>query len=263
MDPTLSGDIYRAIPLFINNNFGFCYSEKYGLNERMKLQQLFQVMVQSLALIKSVIIWKRIGIFLVSILKNHLISVWATLVSSKKEVEKIERKTAAMTLLLLTAFAAVIGGLIMTTQATETNSTTSTIEDLDVNANVFQGMMTGDQAFGGEMGFRRGPRGHGVFMSGMGNIEVSSEYTANVNTILDGDSDVQDLISQGYNVTSINPIVKNVIEADGTLATKATTALITLQNGTSGYATVSVNVEQAKVTQIVIITRTVIDKTTT
>ena len=100
-------------------------------------------------------------------------------------------------------------------------------------------------------------------MGGMGNIEVSSEYTANVNTILDGDSDVQDLISQGYNVTSINPIVKNVIEADGTLVTKATTASVTLQNGTSGYATVSVDVEQAKVTQIVIITRTVIDKTTT
>ena len=100
-------------------------------------------------------------------------------------------------------------------------------------------------------------------MGGMGNIEVSSEYTANVNTILDGDSDVQDLVSQGYNVTSINPIVKNVIEADGTLVTKATTASVTLQNGTSGYATVSVDVEQATVTQIVIITRTVIDKTTT
>jgi hypothetical protein len=200
---------------------------------------------------------------LVLILKNHLISVSATSVSGKTEVEEIERKTAAISLLLLTAFAAVIGGLIMTTQATVSNSTTSTVEDLNGNANMFQGMIAGDQGFGGEMGFGRGPRGHGGFMGSMGNIEVSSEYTANVNTILDGDSDVQNLISQGYNVTSINPIVKNVVEADGTLATKATTALVTLQNGTSGYATVSVDVEQAKVTQIVIITRTVIDKTTT
>jgi hypothetical protein len=103
----------------------------------MKRQQLFQVIIQSLALIKSVIIWKRIGIFLGSILKNHLISVWATHVSGKKEVAKIERKTAAIALLLLTAFAAVIGGLIMTTQATETNSTSSTIEDLNSNANMF------------------------------------------------------------------------------------------------------------------------------
>jgi hypothetical protein len=175
--------------------------------------------------------------------------------------KKIERKTAAIALLLLTAFAAVVGGLIMTTQATVTNSTTSTIEDLNDNADVFQGMITGDQGFSGEMGFGRGHRGHGGCMGGMGNIEVSSEYTENVNAILDSDSDVQDLIAQGYNVTSINPIVKNVIEADGTLATKATTAVVTLQNGTSGYATVNVDVEQAKVTQIVIITRTVIDKT--
>ena len=168
-----------------------------------------------------------------------------------------------MTLLLLTAFAAVIGGLMMTTQAADTNSTTSTTEDLSSNVNMLQDVVTGDQGFGGAMGFGRGPRGHGGFMGGMGNIEVSEEYTANVNTILDGDADAQDLISQGYNVTSINPIVKNVIEADGTLATKATTATVTLQNGTSGYATVSVDIEQAKVTQIVIITRTVIDKTTT
>jgi hypothetical protein len=200
---------------------------------------------------------------LVLILKNNLISVSTTSVLGKTEVEEIERKTAAISLLLLTAFAAVIGGLVMTTQATVSNSTTSTVEDLNGDANMFQGMIAADQGFGGEMGFGRGHGGHGGFMGGMGNIEVSSEYTANVNTILDGDSDVQDLISQGYNVTSINPIVKNVIEADGTLVTKATTASVTLQNGTSGYATVSVDVEQAKVTQIVIITRTVIDKTTT
>ena len=176
--------------------------------------------------------------------------------------KKIERKTTAIALLVLTALAAVIGGIIMTTQANVTNLTTSTTEDLNDNADVFQGMIMGDQGFGRGMSFGRGPRGHGGFMGGMDNIEVSSEYTANVNAILDGDSDVQDLISQGYNVTSINPIVKNVIEGDGTLATKATTALVTLQNGTSGYATVSVDVEQATVTQIVIITRTVIDKTT-
>ena len=199
---------------------------------------------------------------MVSILKNHLISVWAKLASGKTEVEKIERKTAAIALLLLTAFATVIGGLIMTTQATVTNSTTSTIEDLNDNADVFQDMITADQGFSGEMGFRRGPRGHGRFMGNMGNIEVSPEYTENVNAILDSDSDVRDLISEGYEVTAIKPIVKNIIEADGTLATKATTAVVKLQNGTSGYAAVNVDVEQVKVTQIVIITRIVIDKTT-
>ena len=232
------------------------------MNKRIKGKQRFQLITLSLAPIKSVIIRKRIGTVLVSILKNHLISVWAKLAPGKTEVEKIERKTAAIALLLLTAFATVIGGLIVTTQATVTNSTTSTIEDLNDNADLFQGMITGEQGFSGEMGFRRGHRGHGGFMGDMGNIEVSSEYTENVNAILDSDSDVQDLISEGFEVTAIKPIIKNIIEVDGTLATKATTAVATLQNGTSGYATVIVDVEQAKVTQIVIITRTVIDKTT-
>jgi hypothetical protein len=172
-------------------------------------------------------------------------------------------------LLLITAFATVIGGLLVTNNAanaTDTNSTTSDVTTLTTTDSSstastvpfggMGGMIMGEQGFGkGHGGCRQG------FMGGMGNVEVSSEYTANVNAILDNDTDVQDLISQGYNVTSINPIIKNVIEADGTLATKATTAVVTLQNGTSGFATVSVDVSAAKVTQIVIITRTIIDKT--
>ena len=174
-----------------------------------------------------------------------------------------------MTLLLITAFATVIGGLLVTANAanaTDTNSTTSDVTNLTTTdssstANTVPfggmgGMIMGEQGFGeGHGGHRQG------FMGGMGNVEVSSEYTANVNAILDNDTDVQDLISQGYNVKSINPIIKNVIEADGKLTTKATTAVATLQNGTSGFATVSVDISAAKVIQIVIITRTVIDKT--
>jgi hypothetical protein len=181
----------------------------------------------------------------------------------------MDRKITALTLLLITAFATVIGGLLVTTNAANATDTTSTTSDLTnltttdssstasaVPFGNMGGMIMGEQGFGeGHGGRRRG------VMGGMGNVEVRSEYTANVNAILDNDTDVQDLISQGYNVTSINPIIKNVIEADGTLATKATTAVVTLQNGTSGFATVSVDVSAAKVTQIVIITRTVIDKT--
>ena len=191
---------------------------------------------------------------------------------TKRRWKKIDRKFTALTLLLITAFAAVVGGLLVTTNsanATETNSTTdaTTVTTADVgnytNALPFGGiggMIVGKQEFGG-LGCR-GERGGRGFMGGFGNVEVSSEYTANVNAILGNDTDVQNLVSQGYNVTSINPIVKNIIEADGTLSTKATTAIVTLQNGTSGFATVSVDVSQSKVTQIVIITRTVIDKST-
>lgn len=109
-----------------------------------------------------------------------------------------------------------------------------------------------------------GPGGRGDAFGGpMGNIEVSSAYNQTVTNILGNDTDVQKLVSQGYNVTTINPILSSKIGADGTLTTKASTAIVTMQNGTSGFATVSVDITSAKVTQIEIITRTVIDKSTT
>ncbi len=177
----------------------------------------------------------------------------------------------AITLLLITAFAAVVGGLLVTTNATNATETNTTTADTTTLATTNVGnyttafpfggpgsMMIGEQQFGGP---RCGGRGGPGNMGGYGNIEVSSEYTANVNAIIGNDTDVQNLISQGYNVTSIHPILKNIIESDGTLVTKATTAIVLMENGTSGYATVNVDVSAAKVTQIIIITRTVIDKT--
>jgi hypothetical protein len=188
------------------------------------------------------------------------------------EVEKINRKTTAISLILLTTIAATVGALTITAFAAA--DTNSTITDTGTAVTTDTSQDTNQMQFGGNMmmesqgfnGFGGGPRGHGGrgvgFMGGMANIEVSSEYTANVNAILNNDTDVQNLISQGYNVTSINPLVKNVIEADGALATKATTAIVMMQNGTTGYATVNVDVANALVTQIVTITRTVIDKST-
>ncbi len=184
----------------------------------------------------------------------------------------MNRKTTAISLILLTTLAAAVGALTLTAfAATDTNSTTTdtsaavtTDTSQYVNQMQFDGnMMMDSQGFSG---FGGGPGGHGGhgegFMGGMANIEVSTEYTANVNAILNNDTDVQNLISQGYNVTSINPVVKNVIQGDGALVTQATTAIVTMQNGTSGYATVKVDVTNSAVTQIVTITRTVIDKST-
>jgi hypothetical protein len=188
------------------------------------------------------------------------------------EVEKINRKTTAISLILLTTIAAAVGALTITafaaadTDSTTTDAGTAVTADANQYPNQMQfgsQMMMGSQGFGG---FGGGPRGHGgrggEFMGGMANIEVSSEYTANVNAILNSDTDVQNLISQGYNITSINPIIKNVIEADGTLTTKATTAVVLMQNGTSGYAEVKVDTANSQVTQIITITKTVIDKST-
>jgi hypothetical protein len=170
-----------------------------------------------------------------------------------------------LTLLLVTAFPAIVGGLLVSANNTDTSATpselyamtTTTLNGNETDLPFFgmDGMMAGDQG--------RGPGGHrGAFGTGIGNIEVSAEYTQAVEDILNNDTDVQALISGGYNMTSIVPIIQSTIGADGTITSKASTAMVTLVNGTSGIATVKVNIDQAQVTQIVILTRTIIDKTT-
>jgi len=168
----------------------------------------------------------------------------------------------ALTLIMLTAFT-LVGALTATSFATETTEDTITtdIENQTIDL-PFEGvpkMMLGEQQFGGLM-FRQGHKGGDP--RGMRNIKISEEYKNSVNSILGSDADVQNLISEGYNVTNIRPVIKSYVEADGSVSSKATNAVVMLKNGTSGYATVDVDVSEAKVTQIVIFTRTVIDKTT-
>ena len=178
----------------------------------------------------------------------------------------MNRKTIALSLVLLCTIGAVIGALAMTTLAkADTTSTNSTESDSNSatqaplynggNQQFGQGMM--DQGFGGQ-GMGRGM--DGTMGAGGSNYEVSSEYTAAVNNILANDADVASLISQGYNVTSIRPIVKSTIQGDGSVTTAATTAIVIMQNGTSGYSTVHVDIANAKVTYIETVTRTIIDK---
>ena len=169
----------------------------------------------------------------------------------------------------MTVSVAVFVGLAATAFADQTNSTTDTTTTatatLSPNATSIpfgdMGLMMGDGGFGG------GPGGHGGGGRGFGGyaeeFEVTLAYNQTLTNILGNDSDVQNLVSQGYTVGTIRPIVKSVIGADGTVTTQATTAMVSMQNGTSGYASVSVDITNTKVSQIVIFTRTVIDKTTT
>ena len=159
--------------------------------------------------------------------------------------------------MMLTALT-VIGALTATSFATEVTSDTNT-SDVESSTNevpFLPEMMLMEHGFGGGPGHRGGGSGD------MRNIEVSTEYTETVNAILEADPDVQTLITEGYTVTAIRPNIKSVVEADGSIVTSATTAVVTLENGTSGYAVANVDVSQAEVTEIVIYTRTVIDKTT-
>jgi len=177
------------------------------------------------------------------------------------EVEKIDKKTTAISLIILTVLAASIGAITMTAFAatdTESNTETAVTTDQNLDSLQFGANLMMEQGFNG---FGGGPRGHrGFMMGGMRNIEVSEEYTAAINAILGKDSDVQNLVSQRYNVTAINPIIKTIIGADGTVTTKASSAVVFMQ-GTSGFATIKVDVTNQAVTEIVTITRTVIDKT--
>ncbi len=131
-----------------------------------------------------------------------------------------------------------------TDNSTETTPPTTQIEP--------RHMMGGD--------FGRGSRGCG--RGGFGEVEVSSEYKQKINDILNSDSDVKALLTQGYNVTGIRPNIAASVSGDGTVTQKAKTASVTLVDGETGFARVLVDVSAAKVTRIEITTRTVIDKST-
>jgi hypothetical protein len=109
---------------------------------------------------------------------------------------------------------------------------------------------------------RPGPRfgRPGPGFGNFGPIEVSEEFKQTVTNIAENDTDVQNLIADGYNVTSVRPIIKTTVDAEGNVVTKATSAVLILQKDPTGHASVMVDIEEAKVTQIVILTRTVIDK---
>jgi hypothetical protein len=182
----------------------------------------------------------------------------------------MENKIKVLALLSIIIAAAVGASLVFAFQPTvKANSTTNNIAS-DVSQQVMSSVnFTSDNAsgpftmgqmrFGGPGGF--GGRGmcRGFGPEGFGAIQISSDFTANVTNIANNDSDVQNLLSQGYNITSVGPIITTTIDGNGTLTTKATTAELTLQS-TNGRAQVIVDLSQAKVTKIVTITRTEIDK---
>jgi hypothetical protein len=182
-----------------------------------------------------------------------------------------------LALLSLVVIAAIASGILLTTQAASAAATTTGLQSnyntqLAVltttasDANNSTETVTGDASNlvpgwgGGPMGFGMHGRGFGGMGGGFGRIEVSDEYTTAVTTIAKSDTDVQNLLADGYNVTRVMPIVKTVIDAQGNVATKATNATVVLVKDTTGYAFVSVDLVQNKVTQIVSYTKTVIQK---
>ncbi len=183
---------------------------------------------------------------------------------------RINRKIVGLTLLTIVALAAVMGGVLLTTQATDMNDTTETTAENTTtvttgdSCSVVSDWNIGGMGFGGPRFGGRSSNGHrggfGGFGSGLLPVEVSAEFEEKVINIAKSDTDIQQLLDEGYNVTRVMPIVKTIIDGDGNVVTKATSATLMLEKDTTGRAIVSVDLTQEKVTQIVILTRTVIEK---
>ena len=179
----------------------------------------------------------------------------------------MDKKIKVLALLTIVLAAVVGASLIFGLQSTgKADSTTNSIAS-DVSQPALSSVnQTVDNAsipffshmrFGGARGF--GDFGRLSSPIRFGQIQVSSDFTANVTNIANNDSIVQNLLTQGYNITSIRPIITASIDGNGNVVTKATTADLTLQ-GTSGRALVVVDLSQNKVTKIVTLTLTEIDK---
>lgn len=197
----------------------------------------------------------------------------------------IER-SKGLILLTIVAMATILGGVALTTagadNAEDTNDQTlvvdtksqSTIDqtsavveneessielltvvtDTNETPNDSEGFM--QQGMMPMFGPRRGPHGG----RGFGFVEVSEEFEENVLAIAENDEDVQTLLDDGYNVTIVRPIIKTVVDGEGNVVTKATDAIVMLVKEDTGRASAWVNLDEAKVTEIVILTRTVIEK---
>jgi len=159
-------------------------------------------------------------------------------------------RSKALILLSVVAFATILGGWYVTAYATS-NSGNSTMLGFWRSEDELTAELCGPGFKGGLM---RGGRGFNGF------IEVSAVYNETVIDIMESDPDVQNLLTEGYTITAVRPFIKSVVEADGTVVTKATSAIVILTKDTTGKASVWVDVTAAKVTKIVILTRSVIDK---
>jgi hypothetical protein len=161
----------------------------------------------------------------------------------------MERKTKTLMISTLLALAALSGIGAIAYANGLTNNTSSVTSDLygywDYNNGTF--------------GFP-GRHGHGGLPGGFMDVTVSQEFKDNVINIMQNDTDVQQLLADGYNITNVRPIISATVEGDGTVTMKATSAIVVLSKDTTSRATVWVDLEQAKVTRIEILTITVIEK---
>lgn len=175
-------------------------------------------------------------------------------------------KTKALTLLSVLVVAVVAGSFIFIAQSTvKADPTASVAADSETTLSSVNATDNGQIGFNGPMamGMGRGRPGemmHRGMDRGFGVIQVSTDFTENVTNIATNDSDVQNLLNQGFNITSIRPIISTVVDGNGNVVTKASTANVLLQGNNVSRAFAVVDLTQLKVTKLVTMTITEIDK---
>ena len=188
----------------------------------------------------------------------------------------MDRKIKVLALISIIVAAAVGAAIVLALQSTvKADTAASVAQDAQpalssINATNNNGFMNWSTGFGGHEGTGRGFEGPfgapfaggfrafgGNFFNGtvggFGPIQVSAAFTQNVTNILNSSTDVKALLSQGYNVTSIRPVITTTINGNGNVVMQATSANVILQ-GPNGRAFVVVDLTTAKVTKIVTIT---------
>ncbi|MCS7131121.1 MAG: hypothetical protein NZ934_00090 [Hadesarchaea archaeon] len=101
----------------------------------------------------------------------------------------------------------------------------------------------------------RGPHFKGIHPA----LEVSEEFRQKVMEIAKADPDVRELLDAGYENVGIRPIIRATVQGNGDVALRASSAVLMLRRE-GGRAMVHVDVEAEKVTKIVKVEWTVIEK---
>ncbi len=197
------------------------------------------------------------------ILKNRLIIFYLNVLGVTKEVSEqtMSTKSRAVILLSIVVLATVATGLVLATQAAA-NADTSSSSYSNSNVSATTSNSTDENPCIGN-GYMLGDFGNHHMMNGFGTIQVSDEFKQNVTSIAENDSDVQNLLNDGYNITSIKPIITSTVDGNGNVVSQATSAVVILQKDSTdstGVAYVLVDLTQAQVTRIETITRTIIEK---
>lgn len=183
----------------------------------------------------------------------------------------IDKKTSTLALVSVITIITLVSGLLFVGQMVnasdivDENTTNLLNSENEPNIEPIQSNENSGDIQGLEFGLPRKPIMFGQRMQrsrhrGSPKIEVSEEFKESVIQIAENDVDVQDLLAQNYNITGVRPIIKTIVDADGTVVTKASSAVLLLELNENNRAIVDVDIEQAQVTKIVILSRTVIEK---